>query len=417
MEIAKKLIKECEQSLSDVFEKIDEISLYNQEKVLNIYRENRVSARHFAQTNGYGYDDIGRDTLNQIFAQVFNTEKAIVSPNLTCGSHALALCLLGILNKSGMSMLSITGKPYDTLDEVIFGVENGEDYGSLKALGVNYSQIDLNDDGTFKEQEILSALKESAPTLIFIQRSRGYLWRGAMSVNDIGAIISKIREVNTTSIIMVDNCYGEFTDVIEPTHVGADITAGSLIKNLGGGIAPTGAYICGKEHLINKIAHRYTSPSLLLEVGSYAASYQPFYQGLFLAPHVVAQSMKASALTACVMRKLGYDVLPKEGEVPRDIVASVKLNDKDVLIKLCEIIQAYSPVDSFVTPVPWDMPGYTSQIIMSAGTFVQGASIELSCDAPIKPPYTLYIQGGLTLEHAKVALTHCVHYILKNVQK
>lgn len=403
------LIKECEKEIMPIYEKIDDISLKNQEKVLKIFNENRISARHFASTNGYGYDDIGRDTLNKVFADIFHTESAIVSPNITCGSHALALALLGLLNKKGMSMLSITGKPYDTLDDVIFGTKE-DDYSSFKAIGVEYNQIDLK-DGYFDEEKIFKFLEKNVPTLIFLQRSRGYAWRNALCINDIKYIIEKIRKINTKSIIMVDNCYGEFTDICEPTEVGADITAGSLIKNLGGGLAPTGGYICGKEDLIKKISYRYTSPSLGLEVGSYAGSYQPFYQGLFMAAHTVAQAMKGSALMSCAMRKLGYKVLPIKDQVPRDIVTSIELNDKDLLIKLCQIIQEASPIDSFVVPEPWDMPGYNDPIIMSAGTFVQGATLEFSSDAPIRAPYILYVQGGLTLEHVKYGLKKCLELL------
>lgn len=404
------LIAQCEKEISSIFEKIDEIAQFNQERILKIFNENRISARHFAPTNGYGYDDIGRDTLNKVFAEIFSAESAVVSPLITCGSHALALALLGILNKPNMSMLSITGKPYDTLDEVIFGKKEG-DYSSLKAIGVKYHQIELNEEGLFDENAIFDYLNNNEPDLIFLQRSRGYSLRNALNINDIAQIIKKIKALNLKSIVMVDNCYGELTEKCEPTAVGADLTAGSLIKNLGGGLAPTGAYICGRKDLIEKISQRYTSPSLGLEVGSYAGSYLPFYQGLFMAPHTVAQAMKGSALMACVMRKKGFEVLPLEGQVPRDIVTSVKLGDKDLLIKLCQVIQACSPVDSFVTPYPWDMPGYLDQIIMSAGTFVQGATLEFSCDAPIREPYILYMQGGLTLEHVKYALKECLKHI------
>lgn len=396
-------IEKCENEVQAIFKKIDNIAQFNQEKVLKIFKQNRISARHFAPTNGYGYDDIGRDTLNKVFAEIFHTESAIVSPLITCGSHALALALMGILNKSGLSMLSITGKPYDTLDTVIFGSEKN-DYTSLKAIGVVYNQIDLDQYGKIDEQAVLEFLSKNTPTIIFLQRSRGYAWRDAMNLDYMESVITKIRAVNKDSIIMVDNNYGEFTETKEPTEIGADLVAGSLIKNIGGGLAPTGGYICASEELIDKISARYTSPSLGLEVGSYAGSYQPFYQGLFMAAHTVGQAMKGSALLACVMRNKGFNVLPRPNQVPGDIVTTLKLEDKDLLVKISQIIQACSPIDSFVSPEPWDMPGYKDPVIMSAGTFVQGATLELSCDAPIRPPYNLYLQGGLTLEHVRFAI-------------
>ncbi len=406
------LIENAEEKLKGQYKKLEEISQYNQEKVLRIFKENRISARHFAGTNGYGYDDIGRDTLNVVMAEIVGAEKAIVSPFLTCGSHALALALFGVLNKAGMKMLAITGKPYDTLDEVIFGVE-GKDIASLKDLGVQYNQIELNSNGKFDMAKIKEKIEEIQPDLIFIQRSRGYAWRDALDMEEIGNAIKEIRSYYKKGVVMVDNNYGEFVSKFEPCAVGADLQVGSLIKNAGGGLAPTGAYIAGRADVIEKISFRYTSPSLLLEVGSYAYGYQSFYQGLFMAPHTTCQALKGALLMSTVFRDLGYDVLPREGVIPKDVVTSVVLNNKDKLIKLCQIIQSCSPVDSFVSPEPWDMPGYTSQIIMAAGTFVQGASIELSCDAPIKSPYILYLQGGLTYEHIKYALKECVKELIK----
>lgn len=406
------LIKSSENKLQDLYKQLEDISQYNQEKVLNAFKEHRISARHFAGTNGYGYDDIGRDTLNEVMAEIVGAEKAIVSPFLTCGSHALALALFGVLNKPGMKMLAITGKPYDTLDEVIFGVK-GKDIASLKDLGVEYAQIELNENGKFDMPLIKEKIMDYKPDLIFIQRSRGYSWRDALNIYEIGDAIKEIKSYYNNAVIMVDNNYGEFVDKVEPCAVGADLMVGSLIKNAGGGLAPTGAYIAGKESIIEKISYRYTSPSLLLEVGSYAYGYQSFYQGLFMGPHTVCQALKGALLISTTLRELGYNVLPREGVLPKDVVTSVVLNDKDKLIKLCQIIQGCSPVDSYVSPEPWDMPGYTSQIIMAAGTFVQGASIELSCDAPIKEPYILYIQGGITYEHIKYALKECVKELIK----
>ncbi|MBQ8749623.1 MAG: methionine gamma-lyase family protein [Clostridia bacterium] len=407
-----KLIEESEEKLTKQFKQLDEISLYNQEKVINAFKEYRISARHFAGTNGYGYDDIGRDTLNLVMAQIVGAERAIVSPFLTCGSHALALALFGVLNKSGMKMLAITGKPYDTLDEVIFGVE-GKDIASLKDLGVEYAQVELSPNGKFDMPAIKEKINNFKPDLIFIQRSRGYAWRDALDILEIKDAITEIKAYYNNAVIMVDNNYGEFVDKFEPCDVGADLAVGSLIKNAGGGLAPTGAYIAGKASVIEKISYRYTSPSLLLEVGSYAYGYQSFYQGLFMGPHITCQALKGCLLMSTVMRELGYKVLPSEGVLPKDVVTSIELNDKDKLIKLCQIIQSCSPVDSYVCPEPWDMPGYTSQVIMAAGTFVQGASIELSCDAPIREPYILYIQGGLAYEHIKYALKECVKELVK----
>jgi cystathionine beta-lyase family protein involved in aluminum resistance len=400
------IINKSEKNVREILSKIDEISLINQERVLNAFKNHRVSVRHFSGTTGYGYGDCGRDNLADIVADIFGTEKAIVSPYITCGSHALAIAILGMLRPNN-TMLSITGKPYDTLDDVLFGKKN-EDNGSLKDYNINYKQVELKDDGSINIDEVLNEIKQLKPTLIYIQRSRGYAWRKALSVDDIKDACSKIREVYKDGAIMVDNCYGEFIDTKEPTSVGADICVGSFIKNIGGGIAPSGAYIAGKTKFIDKISYRFTSPSLALEVGSYAYGYRDFYEGLFLAPHITAQAMKGCILFSECMRTLKYEVLPGPNELPRDIITSIKFNDKDLLIKFCQTIQTVSPVDSFVRPEPWDMPGYNDPVIMAAGTFVDGASIELSSDAPIRPPYILYVQGGLTFEHVKIAIKECL---------
>ncbi len=399
------IILNAQKKLGKAFEKIDEIATFNQLKVLEAFQYNSVGQRHFAQTNGYGYDDIGRDTLCKLFAQIFGAEKAIVSPLIVSGTHALTLALYGIL-RPGNEMLAITGSPYDTLKEVIVG----EDNGSLKDFGIKYNQIQLN-DGKIDINKVLSSLNEDTK-LIFIGRSRGYEWRNALSVEDIAAAVKAIRQFNNDICIMVDNCYGEFIEKIEPTQVGADIIVGSLIKNPGGGIAPTGGYICGKGQYIDKIASRVTSPSIGMEVGSYAYGYKDFYQGIFLAPHTVAQAIKGSMLVGQVYSDLGFETMPLPGEKCGDIIRSIKFDTQEQLIDFCRAIQEASPIDSNVVPFPWDMPGYDHQIIMAAGTFVAGASIELSADSPIKEPYIAYMQGGLTYEHVKIACMYCVEKLL-----
>ncbi len=399
------IILNAQKKLGKAFEKIDEIATFNQLKVLEAFQYNSVGQRHFAQTNGYGYDDIGRDTLCKLFAQIFGAEKAIVSPLIVSGTHALTLALYGIL-RPGNEMLAITGSPYDTLKEVIVG----EDNGSLKDFGIKYNQIQLN-DGKIDINKVLRSLNEDTK-LIFIGRSRGYEWRNALSVEDIAAAVKAIRQFNNDICIMVDNCYGEFIEKIEPTQVGADIIVGSLIKNPGGGIAPTGGYICGKGQYIDKIASRVTSPSIGMEVGSYAYGYKDFYQGIFLAPHTVAQAIKGSMLVGQVYSDLGFETMPLPGEKCGDIIRSIKFDTQEQLIDFCRAIQEASPIDSNVVPFPWDMPGYDHQIIMAAGTFVAGASIELSADSPIKEPYIAYMQGGLTYEHVKIACMYCVEKLL-----
>ena len=399
-------IDSAQQKLSKQFEEIDEISMANQMKVLQAFRDNNVGQRHFSQTNGYGYDDIGRDTLCRLFAQIFGCESAIVSPLIVSGTHALSLSLYGIL-RPGDEMLAITGSPYDTLKEVICGQGNG----SLKDFGINYNEIQLKDGKI--NTDILSDNITDKTKLVFIGRSRGYEWRDALSIDDISFAIKQIRNVKENVCIMVDNCYGEFLDKIEPTEVGADIIAGSLIKNPGGGIAPTGGYICGKKEYIDLIANRLTAPSIGMEVGSYSYGYKDYYQGLFMAPHVVANALKGSMLMGQVFHDLGFDTMPKPGAKCNDIIRSIKFETKEQLIDFCRAIQEVSPIDSNVVPFPWDMPGYEHQVIMAAGTFVAGASIELSADSPIKEPYLAYLQGGLTYEHVKIATMHCMERINK----
>ncbi len=403
------IINECEKELEKTFKTVEKTALYNQEKVLNAFQNNKIALRHFAPTSGYGYDDIGRDTLCSLFADVFHTEKAIVSPLIANGTHALTLALFGILRPND-TLLYISGSPYDTLENVI----GGKDIGSLKDFGISFAQTELKEDGSFDKVAISNAIKEHNPKMIAIQRSRGYSWRDALTMIEFEDIISFVKNIKPDVAIMVDNCYGEFVDTIEPSDVGADIVVGSLIKNPGGGLAPTGGYIAGKEKYIDLIAGRLTAPGIGMEVGSYLSTYQYFYQGLFLAPHVVSQAIKASLLFSAVFSKLGYKVLPAPNKIGSDIITSIEFNEADELIKFCQAIQACSPIDSFVTPEPWNMPGYNHKVIMAAGTFVQGASIEMSADSPIKKPYIAYFQGSLTYEHAKLALKKCLELLNVN---
>ena len=397
------LIKQCEIELKDQFSRLDDIALYNQEKVLDAYKNQSIQARHMFGTTGYGYDDIGRDTLCRLYADIFHAESAIVSPNIVSGTHALTLMLFGVL-RPGDKLLAISGMPYDTLTDVILA----ENKGSLRDFGVKFDKIDLktNPDLTpeFDREAIKIALENEPIKAVFLARSRGYSLRQAISVEKVGEIIAFVKKISPKTLVLVDNCYGEFVEKIEPTDVGADLIAGSLIKNIGGGIAPTGGYVCGRQDLIDLIAGRVTSPSVGMEVGSYTPGYRLFYQGLFNAPHVVNQALKVCLLFAQTLTELGYDVLPKLGDNIGDIVCSVKLGSAQRIIDFCKAVQSSSPVDAFVSPEPWEMPGYNDKVIMAAGCFVQGASIELSCDGPIREPYIVYLQGGLTLEHGIIAL-------------
>ena len=386
-------INECEKECSAIFQKIDSISLINQEKVLKAFQENKVASRHFSPSSGYGYGDEGRDVLRKVFANIFGSEDAIVSPLITSGTHAINLAVSGVL-KSGDTLLSITGKPYDTLIPA---------FEKLKDFNITYECIELRTDGSFDEEKILKTLKKN-PKLVFVQRSRGYTERDSLTVEELEKSYSLVKN-NSSAIIFTDNCYGEFCDKLEPTEVGSDLVAGSLIKNAGGGIAPSGGYIAGKSELIEEIADRFIAPGIGLEVGSYNSSYLPFYQGLFFAPHMTAQALKSSILFGTTFEKLGYKTLPNINKMPADIIRSIRFKTSDELISFIQSIQKYSPIDSHVTPYPWDMPGYAHQVIMAAGTFVQGATSELSADSPIKEPYIAYLQGALTYEHAKIALS------------
>ena len=385
--------------LKERFEKIDEVAEYNQMKVLNAMQECKVSDIHFAATTGYGYNDLGRDTLEEVYAKVFHTEDALVRPQLVSGTHALAIALSSQL-RPGDELLSPVGKPYDTLEEVI-GIR--ESVGSLAEYGVTYRQVDLLEDGSFDWENIRKAINEKTK-MVTIQRSKGYQTRPTLSVEGIGKLIQFVKEIKPDVICMVDNCYGEFVETIEPTDVGADMCVGSLIKNPGGGLAPIGGYIVGKKECIERAAARLTSPGLGKEVGASLGVISSFYQGFFLAPTVTAGALKGAIFAANVYEKLGFGVVPNGSESRHDIIQAVTFGTPEGVIEFCKGIQAAAPVDSFVVPEPWAMPGYDSDVIMAAGAFVQGSSIELSADAPIKPPYAVYFQGGLTWNHAKFGI-------------
>lgn len=395
------LIEDCEKSLTEKYSLLEKISLKNQEKVLNAFRRNRIALRHFSPSTGYGYSDEGRDTLNKLFGDIFHAEKAVVSPNIVSGTHALSLGLFALL-RPGDGVFFLTGKPYDTLIDVV----EGENIGSLKDYGVRHQYFDF--ENVFNFEKVAFALEQFKPKVVFIQRSRGYEWRNALTTDEIKIITRFLRTENFEGCVFVDNCYGEFTDVIEPTQCGADVVAGSLIKNAGGGLAPTGGYLAGKSKYIDQIANRMTAPSIGVEVGSYVGGYQSFYQGLFMAPHTVCQALKGSLIIGKVLNKLGYDISPDLDAKCSDLIRAVKFKTDRELISFIQSIQEMSPVDSFVTLEPWDMPGYNHKVIMAAGCFVQGSSIELSADAPIKEPYIAYVQGGLTYEHCVLALKNAI---------
>ena len=393
------------RQLAPRFAEIDQTAEYNQLKILQAMQKNRVSDTHFAVTTGYGYNDLGRDTLEQVYADIFHTEAALVRPQLTCGTHALAIALFSNL-RPGDELLSPVGKPYDTLESVI-GIQ--EAMGSLKEYGISYRQVDLLEDGSFDYPAIEKAIQEKTK-LVTIQRSKGYQTRPTLSVQRIGELIAFIKKCKPSVLCMVDNCYGEFVEPIEPSDVGADMVVGSLIKNPGGGLAPIGGYICGKKVCIEQAAYRLSAPGLGKEVGASLGLNQSFYQGLFLAPTVVAGALKGAIFAANLYENLGFRVIPKGTESRHDIIQAIEFGCPEGVIAFCKGIQAAAPVDSFVVPEPWAMPGYDSDVIMAAGAFVQGSSIELSADGPMKPPYAVYFQGGLTWYHAKLG-------ILKSLQQ
>ena len=393
-----RLISDCEKKLSDLFLAAEDISLFNQEKVLNAFKHNRIALRHFNGSTGYGYGDDGRDALKRVYADVFNAESAVVSPNIVSGTHALSVALYALL-KRGDELLFISGEPYDTLKKV---VDEG-DY-SLAEQGVKIKYIPLKNNSDFDYAAIKDSLSVSMPKMVYVQRSRGYETREAISVDEIGKMKAFLSENGFVGIYFVDNCYGEFVEKLEPTDVGADIICGSLIKNIGGGIAPTGGYVVGKRDLCDRVEARLTSPSIAAEVGSYAFGYQYFYQGLFLAPHVVKEAIKGSLLIGAALSESGYSTVPAAYKTPFDITRSVVMGNEKKLVDFIQSVQSCSPIDSFVSVEPSEMPGYHDKVVMAAGCFIQGSSIELSADAPIKEPYNVFIQGGLTYEHVKIFL-------------
>ena len=392
-------------SLKDRFEEVDAVSEYNQIKVIQAMQKNKVSEACLIGTTGYGYNDLGRETLERVYADIFQTQDALVRPQITCGTHALALALMSNL-RPGDELLSPVGKPYDTLEEVI-GIRPSK--GSLKEYGISYRQVDLLPGGSFDFENIKKALN-SKTKMVTIQRSKGYQTRPTLSVQRIGELIAFIKGIRPDVICMVDNCYGEFTQTKEPSEVGADLVVGSLIKNPGGGLAPIGGYLAGKKECIENAAYRLTSPGIGKEVGASLYALSAFYQGLFLAPSVTANALKAAIFAANIYENLGFSVVP-DGREPRyDIIQAVTFGNPEGVIAFCQGIQQAAPVDGYVTPEPWDMPGYDSPVIMAAGAFVSGSSIELSADGPVRPPYSMYFQGGLTWQHGKFG-------IIKTLQK
>lgn len=400
------VIGQAEIEYADKFRAIDDISLFNQKKVLDAFIDCRVSVRHFSPSTGYGYGDDGRDKLSELFAKIFGSESALVSPHFASGTHTISTALFGIL-RPGDKALVLTGTPYDTLYNVIYGAG----VGSLAEYNITVECVPLT-DGKPDEKAIEAKLKETSYKILYIQRSPGYERRKGFSIADIQRLITFVKQFSDAPVV-IDNCYGEFVEKYEPTEVGANLAIGSLIKNPGGALAPTGGYVAGDKSLVDKIAMRLTAPGVGAEIGSYEHTYRNFYQGLFMAPHVVAQARKGGLLIAAVMEKLGYNVFPPAKDDAGDIVRVVDFNDKDKMIAFCRAVQAASPIDGFALPEPWDMPGYVDQVIMAAGTFVQGSSIELSADAPVRPPYSLYVQGGITYEHTKIALMRCLEAFRK----
>lgn len=403
------LSNEVMEDIKGRFEEIKETREYNQYKVLKAMQESNLSDNHFNWTTGYGYNDIGREKIEEIYSKVFNTEDAIVRPIIVNGTHALTLCVQGIV-RPGDEILSVTGKPYDTLEGVI-GIR--EEKGSLKEFGVTYNQVDFLENGEVDLEGIKEKINDKTK-LVMIQRSKGYSWRKSLTIEDIKEVIETVKRVKPEVIVMVDNCYGEFIETKEPTDVGADIMAGSLIKNPGGGLALTGGYIVGKKELVELISYRLTSPGIGKECGLTFGTSRTVLQGFFMAPYVVSQALMGAIFCSRMFEKLGYDVLPKHDDLRSDIIQCVRLNSADEVVAFCQGVQAAAPVDSFVKPEPWAMPGYDSEVIMAAGAFIQGSSIELSADAPIKPPYNVYFQGGLTFDHSRMGTLKAYQYMKKN---
>ena len=406
-----KMSERAEKRCAERFRQIDQTAQENTRRVLESFRSHRVAEACFSGTTGYGYDDLGRETLDQIYAELLGTESALVRIGFVNGTHALTTALFA-LAKPGETILSLTGLPYDTLQEAI-GIR-GNGFGSLKFYGIEYQQIELDINGGPDYQGITEACKNPNVTAVLIQRSRGYASRKALTVNEIGQMIRTVREVRPDIHVMVDNCYGEFTDIREPGHVGADLMAGSLIKNPGGGVAPTGGYVAGREELVARAAVRLTTPGIGGECGASLGNNRLLFQGLFVAPHVVAQSLKTSVFCAAMMEELGIDSFPGVDEPRSDIIQTVRLGSEDRMKRFCRGIQKGAPVDSYVTPEPWAMPGYDDPVIMAAGAFIQGSSIELSADGPIREPYNIYVQGGITYESGKLGILYAVEELLKD---
>ena len=398
-------IVSAENALKNQFARIDAIEEHGTRRILKAYQDHMVAYRHFAPTTGYGYDDVGRDTLERIFTDLFGTEAAIVRPQIASGTHAISLCLFG-LTLPGDHILSVTGRPYDTLEGIIGWGEGKAPVGSLREMGVSYSQVDMK-DGKIDVEAVDAAISPKTK-LVIAQRSRGYDWRPSLMPEDFAELADMLHRKHPGVRLMVDNCYGEFVCEKEPTHYGVDVCVGSLIKNPGGGIAPTGGYVVGRQDAIERISYRLTAPGIGLEVGSYAASYQPFYQGLFMAPHTVAQAIKTACLAARVFEDLGMLTTPASNAPRADIIQAIQMRTPERLIAFCQGIQMASPIDSMALPEPWDMPGYNDPVIMAAGTFVSGASVELSADAPMREPFTAYMQGGLTYAHGRIAIAQAL---------
>lgn len=407
----RELAAEAEKDVAEGFKSIDEVSLFNTAKVLDAFAENRVSANMFAGTSGYGYDDVGRETLEKVFADVFKAEAALVRPNFVNGTHAITAALFSAV-RPGDILLSVTGRPYDTLQTAI-GI-SGNYPGTLRYYGIEYSEVPLEQDGRPDYEAIKKAASDPKVAAVTVQRSRGYASRPTLSAEIIGEISEIVHSVNPRAAVIIDNCYGEFTEEREPIELGADLCAGSLIKNPGGGVAPTGGYVVGRKDLVDAAAMRLTVPGIGGECGSYEPGYRLFYQGLLNAPHVTAQALKTAVFCARMLELTGYRADPPSSEKRFDIIQSVDLRSAELLQRFCRGIQSGSPVDSYVTPIPWDMPGYDDQVIMAAGAFVQGASIELSCDGPMREPYTAFLQGGLTYESGKLGIMRAVQELLES---
>ncbi len=404
-ELSSSIEKQC----GAVFEKIGRIAAFNHGKVIQAMRQYRVSDTHFSGSTGYGYNDRGREVLEQVYAGVFGAEDALVRHQITCGTHALALCLYGIL-RPGDELLSVTGKPYDTLEEII-GIRGKGGTGTLKDYDISYRQIELAENGGINLEAVANSIKTDT-RMVFLQRSRGYDWREPVTVMEIEKTVSVVKRKKSNIIVMVDNCYGEFVEMKEPTEAGADIIAGSLIKNPGGGLALSGGYVAGRRDLIEQIAYRMTVPGIGREVGATLGQNRALFQGFFMAPHTVAESLKGAVFASALLKKLGYETCPDFDGERSDIIQAIRFGNPEAVIAFCQGIQKSSPVDAFVTPEPWDMPGYDCPVIMAAGAFVQGSSIELSADAPIRPPYIAYLQGGLVYEHVKLGVLCAIQELI-----